>query len=476
MLKTREVKFLLICVFAVLILEVFSSKEEVSSGNKLKLVIIADQFPYQHINKYRKDFTGGLKFIADNSTFYTNVNLSYVNTNTCPGHATIVTGSPPRVHGVINNWWFDKFKNKVNYCVADEVDRISPRQLKATTFTDIHRRKYPKSKIFSVSGKDRAATMLAGKRANAAFWYNKRKGKIESSSYYLNKLPNYINNINKNIGSYFFGKTWSGENFKRTLDKVTFSPTKRYYENLYESPFVDTLTNKVAIEILKNEIYNNPGSHVLNISYSALDTVGHTYGPDSVEVRETLFNLDKLLSKLLFEIDSAVGLKNTEIIFTSDHGVQRFPEISKKGIRLNGDNYSCIQNIGIKLNKKFGSVFQKGLYLKGKYKDKHKEIYKFLESSLSKCGSIKKIINSKLLSEKSTEPDKSYFNSYFKNRSPDFYFLLKENYLPKELGTGHGTIYPYDTHVPLFHFKNSGKNTDSKKYYMSDLTRKLLFK
>jgi len=65
---------------------------------------------------------------------------------------------------------------------------------------------------------------------------------------------------------------------------------------------------------------------VLTISFSANDHVGHRFGPYSQEVMDMALRIDRQIGTLLDFVDAHVGLRNSLVIFTADHGVAPVPE------------------------------------------------------------------------------------------------------------------------------------------------------
>src|SRR5438046_9935583 len=68
---------------------------------------------------------------------------------------------------------------------------------------------------------------------------------------------------------------------------------------------------------------------IFGIGFSATDTVGHRYGPDSQEVLDQLLRLDQILDQLFQYIDRNIGLANTLVVATADHGVTPLVEAVK---------------------------------------------------------------------------------------------------------------------------------------------------
>ena len=64
----------------------------------------------------------------------------------------------------------------------------------------------------------------------------------------------------------------------------------------------------------------------LGVSFSALDGVGHVYGPRSHEVQDVLVRLDRTIGTLLDHLDATVGAGNYVLGLSADHGVSEIPE------------------------------------------------------------------------------------------------------------------------------------------------------
>jgi arylsulfatase A-like enzyme len=63
----------------------------------------------------------------------------------------------------------------------------------------------------------------------------------------------------------------------------------------------------------------------LSISFSSTDYVGHLFGPSSLESEDNLLRLDRLLADLFAFVDERVGLDQTLIVLSADHGGTEIP-------------------------------------------------------------------------------------------------------------------------------------------------------
>src|SRR4051794_35298298 len=139
---------------------------------KLLVVISVDQFSANLFDEYRPQFTGGLARLAS-GTVFDKAFQSHANTETCPGHSTILTGDHPARTGIIGNTWVDQSiarTDKTVYCAEDPSApgsssahyKVSNRQLLVPTLGGPMKARWPQSRNVAVSGKDRAAVMMSG--------------------------------------------------------------------------------------------------------------------------------------------------------------------------------------------------------------------------------------------------------------------------------------------------------------------------
>src|SRR6185503_7517414 len=123
---------------------------------KLLVVISVDQFSADLFDEYRPQFTGGLARLASGTVFRDGYE-SHANTDTCPGHSTILTGDHPARTGIIGNTWVDQSlgrPDKVVYCSEDPQApgsshseyRVSAIQLRVPTLGDLLKARSPESR------------------------------------------------------------------------------------------------------------------------------------------------------------------------------------------------------------------------------------------------------------------------------------------------------------------------------------------
>ena len=146
---------------------------------------------------------GGFRYLLEHGTHYANAHYRHANTETAVGHATLFTGADPSRHGIIANDWIDSRTGAFVYNTEDDRHHLigkdpkphkgmSPRNLLASTIGDelvVHNA--GRSRVFSVSIKDRGA-ILPGGHAGKAYWYSKSTGDFVTSTYYHDAYPEWV--------------------------------------------------------------------------------------------------------------------------------------------------------------------------------------------------------------------------------------------------------------------------------------------
>lgn len=145
---------------------------------KLIVQITVDGLPTETLLQHAARFSpGGFGKFFTAGTVFTGAEYPYLTTYTAVGHASLFTGAPPSLHGIIGNEWLNNETGEEVYCVEDPAHALldfptkphegtSPANLESSTIGDeLVRASGGKSRVFSVSGKDRGAILPGGKMA-----------------------------------------------------------------------------------------------------------------------------------------------------------------------------------------------------------------------------------------------------------------------------------------------------------------------
>ena len=222
-------RVILCCLLAIVVLGCTAPLRQGTNSSfpsrpKLVVVLVIDQFRYDYLMRFRPFFVkGGFNRLLDGGAVFTDCRYDYATTMTGPGHATLLTGAYPDVHGIIENNWYDRDRQREVYCVEDLSTRVvanrekasaspglSPRNLTASTLGDELRMATDfRAKVISISLKDRAAVLMGGHTPTAAYWYDTGSGRFVTSTYYMPTLPAWVDEFNEQVPTKpYCGQKW----------------------------------------------------------------------------------------------------------------------------------------------------------------------------------------------------------------------------------------------------------------------------
>ncbi|MBI1874012.1 MAG: alkaline phosphatase family protein [Acidobacteria bacterium] len=363
MRKTLAVLALLVAA----ILTQAAGRAQAPGAPRLLVILVIDQMRADYVDKYGHQWTRGLRRLVDEGAWFRTAAYPYMNTVTCAGHATIATGALPYAHGVILNDWWDRDAGRSVPCTQDPDfpyisyarplrGGASPRFLRLPTLADELRSQSPiRPRVASLAMKDRSAIMMGGRRPDVVAWYNMTAGGLVTSSFYGPSPTPFVQDYTaRHPVEADFGRTWtrampadrylfdddaSGEtppapwtaSFPHVVQAFPGGKPQLPYELWRETPFEDAyLLGLVRATIDALRLGSGPGTDLLAVSFSALDHIGHDFGPWSHEVQDALFHLDGIVGELLGLLDRAAGRDGYVLSFTSDHGITPIPEVAAR--------------------------------------------------------------------------------------------------------------------------------------------------
>lgn len=496
-------------------------KEKVNQHAKPKLVvgIVVDQMRYDYLTRFSDRYSeGGFKRLLNNGFSLENAHYNYIPTYTAVGHTSIYTGTTPDNHGIISNNWYDKFLKKSIYCVDDDTYKTvgndsqagkkSPHRLFTTTITDqLHLAQNLRGKTIGIALKDRSAILPAGHTANAAYWFHgEDKGQWISSSFYMDKLPEWVNNFNNttkaddylkkpwntlyDIDTYknsivdhnIFERTFIGEESPSFPHNIPALRTQNgNFSILKATPFGNSLTLDFAkTAIIEENLGKSDDTDFLAISFSSTDYVGHQFGPTSIEIEDTYLRFDKDLADLLSFLDTNIGKDKYTVFLTADHAAVDIPAYLQS-IKIPAHYLSITKLkafVATITKKYFGSeelienISNNQIFLnKDKVESLGFEVDKVaqkLADEVLNFDGIYKAVTARTLQTARFETGimNSLQNGYNQKFSGDVMMIPYPASLGGgRTGTSHGSGYSYDTHIPIIFYGNGVKKGVSKKRY-----------
>lgn len=482
---------------------------------KLVVFISLDSWRGDLPDRFQPYYTGGLKRFTENGAWFTNSVHNHASTATGPGHLTLLSGRHPGSMGILANNFYDKSKGKDFYCVEDAGSPLigqagqgtSYRRVEGSSLGDWLKATYAESKVFSVSGKDRAAILMGGKNPDGVYWYDWDKGNFITSQYYVDDYPDYLTAFNQqNYPAGYRGVTWEKSQpesyyktvgrteddyfYERDISRRSADSEKNpdrhhpafphyissgdsgisqtYFSQFGFMPYLDEVTLKLAQTISEKEgLGQDAIPDLLIVGISSMDIITHCVGPNGHETAELELTLDGYLKTFMQEIENRVPKSEILYVISSDHGCMDMPEmLQEQGIpahrggrtarafrdslkRAVQENFSVDEDI-------FLSYGMLDIYIDDSRlaaaNIAFTELDAFIRKEVLKQEWVASIYNREELAEYTNLDTLGQMvaHSWHPEKGPDWHIVPKQyqylTSLPK--GTGHGQPYYYDMHVP----------------------------
>ena len=475
---------------------------------KLIVFICIDQFRYDYLNRFLPYFAeNGFKYLLKNGASFIHCEYGQATTKTSVGHSVMMSGTYPRVSGIVANNWYDRDLQRLTYSVEDttapvldmdqksNADGRSPRKFNGTNLGSVLKlHTGNKAKVFGVSCKDDASILMAGPSADAAYWRiygaNDSQGGFFTSSYYMKGCPEWVTAFNQerrfdrwvgkkwdllldeknypaidstDMKHYDYPKGWSGT-LPYTIGINTEKPDADYYRLLLESPFSSEALLDFAERLtVEEKLGVDDIPDILCISFSANDEIGHSFGPLSREVMDVTVRTDRYLSRLFKFVNKLVGDQNVLYVLTADHGVAPIPD----GTRERGIDAGRVKPVDIErlvqesMTRKYGPLTAErsyvgrmanlDFYFNGRALDEKKIDKKDAEDYISQVltnsfPQVFRIFKAYDLIHGNVSKDKiseSVEKSYYERNSGDLVIVLKPDYVWDKNDSGAEHGLPY---------------------------------
>jgi predicted AlkP superfamily pyrophosphatase or phosphodiesterase len=478
-----------------------------SERPKLVVFLVVDQMRGDYVDKFRGQWTGGLQRLLHEGAWFRDAAYPYAETETCVGHATISTGALPATHGMVANSWWDREAQKLVTCTADPKAKNSAYaggtakggdtawRMQVPSFAEeLKFQTGNATRVVAFSLKARASITMAGHKGDAVTWFE--SGSWVTSSAY-GTMPFIDDYVKSHPVKNDYGKTWAlslpeasywydeiatgavaprgwGLTFPHALrgKDAGSDPDESFYQQWAASPYANTYLTQLAENAVDSlGLGKAGGTDFLAVSYSSVDYVGHAFGPRSREIQDILVKLDRDLGEFFGHLDKTVGRGNYVVAFSADHGVVPIPEDMETtgadaGIlhlahfqarieaALEPFHYGKPAIAAIAGSDVF---FAAGVY--DKLKQEPEAMRAVIEAALAEPGVAAVYRADELEDRPATQSParKAFADSYFAGRSGDLFVVPKPYWLmdgtptgkARSYGTGHGTPYNYDQHVPI---------------------------
>lgn len=426
----------------------------------------------------------------------------YAATETGPGHATLATGALPSVHGIVLNTWVEG--RATVYCAYDpegavlgapEAGKRGPAQLRAGTLADAMKiESGGRARVVTVSVKDRAAVLTAGRAADLALWYDATLGRFTTSTAYVDALPSWAAGpasdlVRRSLAEGMWSPLPIPEGFEGVVPEdaqpgedapdgmtTTFphdlksiadpAQARRAYRSTPQSVADVFALAEAAIEGEKLGADEVPD--LLVVSISATDYVGHHFGPTSLEHADLLRRAHMDLRRFVAGLERRFGRRGFALVVTSDHGstppvetataagvpVTRIslPELQ----RAVADALATALPKDPRARERIVRVFPPDVYvdLEGLSPEQKDLAIASARAAVEKLPGVAGTLRADGRDAGADPYRAVYLDGAYPGRSGAFFVRqaprVTFQYEAGVLGTDHGTPYLYDRRVPLF--------------------------
>jgi predicted AlkP superfamily pyrophosphatase or phosphodiesterase len=466
----------------------------------LVVILVVDQMRADYVERFAGQWTQGLHRLVTEGGWFRGAAYPYLNTVTCAGHATIATGTVPANHGLILNEWWDRDTQHPVTCTNDPASphvsyggllkggQSAARLVVPTLADEMRRQLRPSPRIVTLSIKARSAIM-AGRSGDAVTWFEEGTW-TTSKAYAAAPVPAVDEWVRQHPfeadrravwdralprARYLFedsplGKKpprgW-GPSLPHALDVETETSAAAYRTRWLASPYADEYVGSFAAHLIDRfNLGRGPSTDFLGVSFSAVDAIGHKFGPASHEVQDALVRLDATIGRLLAHLDLRVGKGRYVLAFSSDHGVSEVPE----QVQARGEDAGRVRSAAVveHVERALDGVFGPGEYVARMF---HTDFYfrpgvygrlqrdpramAAAMSAIQQTPGIARVYRSEHVARR--EPRGEPFLdaarlSYRAGRSGDLIIVPKPNWIISADAATHGTAHPYDRNVPIVLF------------------------
>ena len=491
-----------------------------SSAKRPALIIMIslDMLSGEIMDRYMDDsLPGGLGRLMREGVVFENGYQEHAFTETGPGHSTLLSGRHPSSTGIPNNSWLDMTTGRTEYCVDDKSVKnfgessgtgSSAKWFIGTTFGTWLRDQSAGSRVFSISGKDRAAILMAGPKTDGVYWFQEGFG-FTTSTAYAKMLPDWLVHFNKSflqtvrnksliweaIGP-MNGKAYPGVWRAEITDTPIVSTLPRliqtqgfpseiapgfllgetqdgsFWKRWRATPFFDDAIFNAAEALIQNEhIGEGSSTDLLCLGLSATNATEHAYGNSGPEMQDLIRRLDRRLG-VFFDRLQKNG-RPIVVVLSADHGGLDFAErLRYQGIparRLNVETWMKELQARVRarfnLDKDLLAGGMKGVYLKKDIAEPLGDRQKVLAQVVEIIRGMQEIAAVATYEDLAALPDKRFADpresdllyrlkfSAYPGRSGDILFafnpLVELGAPPKYDPAQHGTPHDYDRRVPI---------------------------
>jgi hypothetical protein len=264
-----------------------------------------------------------LTTLSRDGASFRNARVTSMPTLTSVGHATLGTGSDPRVHGLAVNNLFNRPAGKAQ----EAYDALDPGELMALTLADAWNIATDgRAIIIGQGGTIRAtaglvghgACLLNGRRVLAASYSTRDAGWETNETCYARSEA--LEPLTAKTLWEQAGGSWMGHDIS--------NPSLFRASALFQRFEGDAL----AAVLEHADLGADAVTDLVLVNIKGPDYVSHAYGPGSAEITETLAELDRQIARAMQIIERKAGPNGSVVAVSADHGMPGEPSGSARRV------------------------------------------------------------------------------------------------------------------------------------------------
>lgn len=323
---------------------------------RIVALVVLDGMRADYFDRYASDIPT-LSRLRREGAWFSNARTNSIPTATSIGHATLGTGADPRVHGLVANQLFNRVTGRSQEAYAG----LDPAELMALTLADVWNLATDGRAIIIGQGGairataglvGRGACMINGRKVLAASYSTRNAGWETNDRCY--EMPAALATLNGAKYWQDVGGTWRGHNIASAR---TLRPSAVFQR--FEG-------DALAAVLESQSLGEDAVTDLVFVNIKSPDYVSHAYGPASAEMRETLAELDRQLTRALAILERKAGRNQLTVVITSDHGMPGDPPSGRRRIQID-DLAAALDNEfargGLSIVNYFGDPANAQIYL-----------------------------------------------------------------------------------------------------------------
>ena len=275
-----------------------------------------------------------LASLVPDGAWFTNATVGASPSNTPIGHATIGTGAFPVHNGFVDEYMrVNGFLQKPNAngpafllepTLADLYDRAMGNRPNVGAIATLAAHVMMMSHGSQWGGADRDLAVTREKEFGETAGAESVQWNLTSGMAPFYELPSYVNDLPP-LSRY----VEQVDRADGALDGMWRGNSIEQLSNGFDTPARTPFQQALVERLVQRERFGaDDVPDLLYVNYKAIDTIGHLFSADGIEMSDAVATQDATLERFVEFLDRTVGLGEWVMVLAADHGTQPDPDVS----------------------------------------------------------------------------------------------------------------------------------------------------